>query len=528
MGFVPGTLTVMTDRILLIPLDDRTCTSRLPVHLGAVAGRTVLTPPLGWIGNLTRRAEREALGAWLIQAAHDAEAVVLALDTLAYGGLVGSRQSREPPQAVTERLLCLWALREANPTVRIAGFITIPRLSATAAPEEEAPYWPQYGEAIARYSRLVHASRLAGSAEATDLMHHAQAAIPAEILADYLAGRQRNLAINRQMIEWAAAGLFDLLYLTVDDSADLGLNVLERDELALLVADRQLGDRVLIYPGADEVACSLLSRVLLEKAAFQPAFFPVYAHEYGPQAVTMYEGLPLQETVRLHMAAAGVRLAPKPETADCQLFIHGPEKTGGDFWLDLDLPEDRRDVPEWFVQGIATALQMGSPVAIADVAWANAAHPAFVQRLFDTCPVRNLLAFAGWNTAGNTLGTVFAHAALRLLALEQGGDLAAQERAQQIALFERFAEDWLYMAVERPAAASRPGPPDFETLSRQMAVRSESCYLRHWQGNVVTRVDAGGIPHYWRLGAFRRTLPTFPWARLFDVDLAADFDLEAT
>jgi hypothetical protein len=517
----------MTDRILLVPLDDRPVTGRLPQRIGAVAGASVELPPPAWIGNLTRRADRQALMAWLQAEAATTGAMVLALDTLAYGGLVGSRQSRDSAAQVTECLLPLWDLRDRQPNLQLAGFLTIPRLSATAAPEEEAPYWPEHGEAIAAYSQAYHLALAEPTEVHRGALDAAQRAIPAEILADYLGARQRNHAVNQLMIEWTAAGVFDLLYVTVDDSAAWGLNVLEKAELSQLVAERGLQDRVLIYPGADEVACSLLSRLLLRRAGLQPAFFPVYAHDHGEDAVTMYEGQPLRDTLALHLAAAGVSRAASPEKADCQLFIHGPERVGGDFWLGIDLPEDTQEVPDWFVTAIATAMQMGSPVAVADVAWANAAHPTFVQRLVETAPVRNLMGFAGWNTAGNTLGTVLAHAAMRHLAVERGGDLFAQELAHQQLLFERFAEDWLYLGVERPAVVRRHELVNLTEVGRTLALRAESVYLRYWQGGVVMRVSPDGAPHYWRLCDYRRIPPTFPWSRLFDVDFRADFDLEA-
>jgi hypothetical protein len=519
-------LSTMTDRILLVPLDDRPVTGRLPQCIGAVAGATVELPPTAWIGNLIRRADGASLMAWLQAAAPSTAAMVLALDTLAYGGLVGSRQSRDPAAEITERLLPLWQLRDQHPDLQLAGFITIPRLSATAAPEEEAPYWPQYGVAIAAYSRAFHLAEVEPTAANEQALDTARAAVPAEVLADYLGARERNQAINRMLVEWTAAGVFDLLYVTVDDSAEWGLNVLERDDLTRLVAARGLEDRILVYPGADEVACSLLARLLLRRSDVTPTFFPVYSEDGGEDAVTMYEGLPLRETLALHLRAAGIGRAASPESADCQLFLHSPERVGGDFWLGIDLPEDTGAFPEWFVAAIATALQMGSPVAVADVAWANAAHPAFVQRLVETAPVRNLMAFAGWNTAGNTLGTVLAHAAMRHLALERGGGLQAQELAHQRLLFERFAEDWLYMGVERPAVVRRHEAINLNEVGRAVGLRAESTYLRYWKGGVVMRVSPDQMPEYWRLGEYRRIEPGFPWSRLFDIDFRADFDLE--
>ncbi len=59
-----------------------------------------------------------------------------------------------------------------------------------------------------------------------------------------------------------------------------------------------------------------------------------------------------------------------------------------------------------------------------------------------------LLAYAGWNTAGNTLGTVLAHSVLHLLMLRN-----QPTRSQKIAhlqfLFRRYLDDYHYQAIER-------------------------------------------------------------------------------
>lgn len=513
-------------RLLLIPLDDRPATARYPAQIGAVAGCEVLVPPLALQGNLTKPADSRRLMDWLEQEAPHASGLVIALDTLAYGGLIASRQSREPSPKIIERLIGLWQLRERFPALSLSAFATIARLSETAAPEEEAPYWPEYGTRLVEISRLTHLAQRSPGPEQRVALQRAEATVPETVLADFRAWRSRNFEVNRLMVEWAAAGLFDHFYLTVDDSADVGINVMEKEALQTLVNERGLGDKVLIYPGADEVACSLVARTLLQRADFRPLFFPIYSEPDGEQAVTMYEGIPLGDTLALQLAAAGAGLAGSPEKADCQLFVHGPALRGGDFWLGIDLPESREAIPETFARDIQIALQLDAPVAIADVAWANAAHPAFAQRLADGGSATKLLGFAGWNTAGNTLGTVIAHASARLLSLDVGGDLAAQEQAHQRFLFERFAEDWLYMGIERPAAAARPGPVDFDDLARQVKVRVEGTYARYWQGQPLCRVEPDGTPHYWRLGGIQIQPPTFPWGRLFDIDLTGDIHLE--
>src|SRR5690625_7129093 len=50
-------------------------------------------------------------------------------------------------------------------------------------------------------------------------------------------------------------------------------------------------------------------------------------------------------------------------------------------------------------------------IAIADIAYANGADPVMVPQLLQAFEPHELAGYAGWNTAGNTIGTVVAHSA---------------------------------------------------------------------------------------------------------------------
>ncbi len=73
---------------------------------------------------------------------------------------------------------------------------------------------------------------------------------------------------------------------------------------------------------------------------------------------------------------------------------------------DLTYTSDRN--LRFFVDCIETFLAEGKPVAIADVAFANGGETELVQLLDDATVWEQLLAYAGWNTSCNTIGTVLA------------------------------------------------------------------------------------------------------------------------
>ena len=92
--------------------------------------------------------------------------------------------------------------------------------------------------------------------------------------------------------------------------------------------------------------------------------------------------------------------------------------------------------------------RQGKKVAIADVAFVNGSDLILGSQLIQHPEIARLAAYGGWNTAGNTLGTVLAQAAIYLAAKNQDCT-PEQQKAHLEFLFLRFLDDYCYQAVER-------------------------------------------------------------------------------
>ncbi|NJR71956.1 MAG: DUF4127 family protein [Gammaproteobacteria bacterium] len=90
----------------------------------------------------------------------------------------------------------------------------------------------------------------------------AKNAIPEHIREDYLATRQRNVAVALYALSLVKSGVIDRLILPQDDTAGYGFNIAERRLLEAQVATEGLRERVLIYPGADEVMHTLSAHMV--------------------------------------------------------------------------------------------------------------------------------------------------------------------------------------------------------------------------------------------------------------------------
>jgi hypothetical protein len=101
---------------------------------------------------------------------------------------------------------------------------------------------------------------------------------------------------------------------------------------------------------------------------------------------------------------------------------------------------------------VLEALRAELPVGVADLAYCNGGDPALIAALEEGGALPNLSAYAGWNTAANTLGTVIAQLCLTLCA---PGDTGPNHTAQRRFLTERLIDDYGYQTLVRPQAAEQ-------------------------------------------------------------------------
>jgi hypothetical protein len=549
-------------RLAILPMDDRPVTYDYPRQLARAAGIEALLPPREWLGNPWRASRRDELVGWVARTAPQADGFILAIDTLAYGGLVPSRTSAEPTAAVLARLETLRVLKASRPHLPILAYSVILRVCRNDSGEEEKSYWATYGSRMFRLSFLEHKAEAgcASPAESTE-RSRLRAEIPDEVYDDYRRGRARNHAVNRAMIEWLDEGVFDYLVVPQDDTADYGWNIAEARSLQSLIRAKGLTSRAITYPGADEIGCLLLARFVCRKAGFAPRVWPRYSGVAAPTIVTAYEDRPVHELLKAHLAPLEGVVADSPQEADLTLFVNAPAvqqgngdsqwiirqgpdavrantRSEGQAWFDAFVATEgfratRREMesphrsPEEFVRALRRELASGRPVALADVAFVNAADLILCDQLRQYPEVASLAAYGGWNTAGNTLGTVLAQSIIRVLALRAGAT-SDQQAAHLAFLFLRFLDDDLYQARERTRCMIEDLPalgiaPTMERLpdDRAAAVADR---VRSNLGQAAT----GWRDLFVASGLVREVRVTnihLPWQRLFEVGFDVEIEL---
>jgi len=550
-------------RVAVLPMDDRPVNYDYPRYLGRAAGLEIVLPPREWLGNPWRASRHADLVNWLGQAAPEADALIVAIDTLAYGGLIPSRTLAESTETVLARLEVLRGLHSARPERPILASSVVMRINRSNSSEEEKPYCAIYGSRLFRLSFLEHKAGVGDASPDEILQRDAlRAQIPDEVYQDYRRGRARNHAVNRAMLDWVADGVFDYLLLPQDDTADFGWNVAEARSLQSHIRARRLTERAITYPGADEIGCLLLARYVCQQAGFKPRIWPRYSGVTAPSVVTAYEDRPIHELLKAHLAPLDGVVANSPQEADLILFMNAPVKTQGNGdsqWLILQGFDEvrsqmpprfrpwleeffdtegfratRREMespshnPEEFVRALLATLASGIPVAVADVAYVNAADLILGELLRQHPAVAGLAAYGGWNTAGNTLGTVLAQALIHVIARRTDAT-AEQRRAHLEFLFLRFLDDDLYQAHERTRCMVVDLPasgltPSMERLPDDKAPAIETSVRTHLNESAVGLRDlfvASNLVRDVRVNRIH-----LPWQRLFEVGFDVEVELD--
>lgn len=244
---VSGVLSVQAGAQTLLPLDSRPATRVLPGLMAGLRGTDGAAgphvPPAELLGNAMQGADPAKLLAWLNAQPTDGPLIV-ALDALAYGGLVQSRNSPLSVQEALARLepLHTWKTRTGQ---EVYAFITLPR-------EPDA------------------------------------------------TNRTRNLEVVRAMIGWARDGVFKELHVTWDDALPGSPAPAEGAELA-----KDAPANVRIYPGADEVLSMLTARALDTR---ERTVRVEYSDPQAAQEVIKYEGIPLTQSAVNHAQGSGFKV----------------------------------------------------------------------------------------------------------------------------------------------------------------------------------------------------------------------------
>lgn len=426
-------------KTVLLPLDERPCNFKYPKLLFSGSDFEVVLPE--HLGDKKVPADYGAIRRFLLRECAAADAAVISMDMLLYGGLIPSRLHHLEAACVKERLNLLRQIKSEHPGLKIYAFQCIMRCPQYSSDDEEPDYYGFCGEEIHRLGRAIHMKSL--TLDCGEDERSLREKIPPEALADYEGRRAFNLAFDLEALMLAEEGILDFLIFPQDDSAPYGYTAMDQARVRGEIAARRMQDRVLIYPGADELGLTLLARVMNSSLNRRPRVYVKYASVHAPFLVPKYEDRALGETVRYHLMAAGCLWTESVSEADFVLALSAgtgemleaaqQSEKGSGYNVERSLTE--------FVYALESYIGSGIPVAVGDNAYANGGDLELVSMLDGRGLLLKLAGYAGWNTSANTIGTAIASGVRYLV---NGADASHRQF-----LLLRYLEDAGYCAVVR-------------------------------------------------------------------------------
>ena len=546
-------------RLAFIPLDDRPCCWQLAKHLAQAVDLGLELPPDEFWRGGDKRCEgvvnvfSEKLTAWVAERFEEGvQALVASVDSLIYGGLTASRCPGKLEAAVP-----LWDdFCEKLKDRRLYLFSTVMRIAPTQHTAQEveqagllAAYSTWYcsnyraddsDEAFLTVSceEPVHMynsrSPLEQRAQDFARTHGFSCGLDPAFLHRYFNYRARKHLFNKHVLNsWlATCNQGGYLAFCLDDSQSHGFNVLEAQELVELLTSKEDGilqlvaepyaergrlaeiddafSNVSVGVGTDETALLMLARAVNHQADAAVH----WSYEGAQEQVGIYEGQPLKNVLESQARWARLNLT-NPDDSDssvAQIFIYAPwhrQKEAAEQDGSADL--QGREWGGWTL-AITQALECGQRVFLADLAYANGGSTKLAEWLLDNGLIGRLSGYAAWNTAGNSLGTVIAWAALDACHPQRVDDetiLSAKDRC----LLERFLDDYCYQAVIRPKLSKEIGGT-FVVLAEEdaeaVAARIELELEPFWQ-RLLNGWPRETVWHHFKV--------KLPWRRLFEIEL---------
>lgn len=487
-------------RILYVPLDDRPVNYGNVIDLVALSGYELVYP------GEERLASYQELKHWLKNNTPGTKAAVVSLDMLAYGGLVESRKHQYTADELYSRLSLIKELDVHGP---VWAFVSIMRTPAANTQHTMPDYFAEYGAHIHKYG-VLRDKLDSGAGEPGEKEHWDRLAqtIPAAYLEDFMHRRDTNHRVTCEILKLVQQGFINYLVISSDDTSPYGYSRMEKEKLITLAHRYGISDKVVFFPGTDECGMLLLAAAANHINGKNTKVFVDYGQPKGANPVQPYEDIPLDENVRRHIIAAGAVPVESAVEAGLVLAVHnkaGVEEQVAQAEEDLNGGDNTAPT---LAMRIKDYIEAGKPVTVADVMYANGGDPVFLGELDEAIDLSRLAGYAGWNTAGNTIGMALGLGLMHNL--DQGKDMHFAEKHRD-ALLTRLVEDWGYQAVVRPEVKEQV-PAEQRQLINNQAL--EDAVAR----SIEEKLNTFTGEHLTDFGSVQVRDVKLPWHRLFDIE----------
>jgi hypothetical protein len=328
-------------RILYLPLDERFTTRDLLLNLGKITSFEIETPPKELLSKWKTPADLDSIDNFIEERISSADLLLISAEMYLYGGLIASRISNDTTTEILSRLGKLFSYSRKYPNLDIYVSNVVMRIPSYNGDFEEPWYWADYGYDLYTYSFYTDKYSQTNDDSDYNLAEAAKQKVPSSALDEFIWRRSRNHNITMSMLnqmkvanskkiqnvrtsienrtETDTKSIFTFLYTTLDDSAEYGFNIREAAEIKNFITDN--ADQIdqtscPVYPGADEVHLTMLSKYAVEvnRGGKPIRILLAFKNESTIKLIPGYEGQPMIDTLNQQILAAGGTVVSYDET----------------------------------------------------------------------------------------------------------------------------------------------------------------------------------------------------------------------
>lgn len=498
--FLCASPAALAKTILYVPQDDRPVDYEYTVSTAEAAGYQVLTPPAQYLSGMNFHGSPDKLMAWVNANAGKADAMVLSIDSLVYGGLVDSRKHNLPMETLTARLEKVEALHKSHKNVPIYVFSTVMRSPWAGGKGVEPDYYLTMGSDIYQLASLQAKMDEEGlNPQERNDWFAIMRRVPMEYLQDWYNRRRKNMSINYRLIDDARKGVFTYYSLGHDDNSVSTQSSLESKYLEMAgdgIPKTVFGS----FPGADQLGLLLITRASNDFNNYHPKITVIYPLGGGEKTVPRYDGQAIGKTIASHVEAIGGTMVDN-ERPDLLLAVNTPLTTSTTESANFEnfpiMLQSTRD----FLTQIEKAVNLDIPVSIVDMAFSNGSDNTLVYGLYQDKMMYRLAAYNGWNTASNSVGYGIAQGVLsKYMTADAHRDM----------LTTQYLDNWVYQAnvrdyIYRMQQKLEAGVVTqyYPTLNEELQSRTKEQLQRY--ASTYLGIDPKTVD------------VTLPWQRLFEV-----------
>ena len=503
------------ETILFIPHDDRPISYHQTVGVVRAAGYEMILPPQELLNSATDMGHPDELWQWLFENAPAASSAVIASDSMLYGGLIPSRKHEVSEEVLNSRLKKFEELKRKNPGLQIYVFDSLMRTPEMGFKGniEEPEYHEIYGADLFAYTKLLDKREISKLTKADEnYLAYLEKKIPADIWADWISRRQKNLSATKTLMDYTRDNVIDYLILGRDDNAPLCQTHRENRELLAYAEKNNLPKtKFQSMPGIDEFNILLLNRAINDINGDIPFVNVFYNRGKGGDTVPAFSDEKISASVDAAITIAGGLRVPDPARADFVLMVN-TDKKGKTLWGHNPFPIGNNTIPtskpssdtKFFAKKVENYIEKNYPVGIADVNFANGSDNALMKLLNEKNLLFKLQAYSGWNTATNSTGFAIGTG---MLAKKMS------ETAKNEVLATRYLDDWAYQANARTIVGNEI-MENFGDETIYLQLRDKLSWAENRNTELMREFAAKNLPQITKKFTVKN-----PWLRMFECDI---------